>query len=58
MGTRILSMIKAPAPLITRTREEATYLYINVRKNVKVADLVRQLESLAEARITDTAFWR
>lgn len=56
MGTRTVSMIKAP--LIMRPREEATYRYINVRKNVKVADLVRQLESLTEERITDTAFWR
>lgn len=34
------------------------YLYINVRRYVNVADLVRQLESLADLRITATAFWR
>lgn len=35
---------------------ELTHLYIKDRKNVKVADLVRQLESFAEDRIIDTAF--
>lgn len=34
------------------------YLYINVRRYVNVADLVRQLESLADLRITATAFCR
>ena len=34
------------------------YLYIKVRRYVRVADLVLQLKSLAEERITDTAFWR
>jgi len=31
---------------------------MKVRRYVNVADLVRQLESLAAERITDTAFWR
>jgi hypothetical protein len=38
--------------------EKAHYLYIKVRKYVRVADRVRQLESLAEERITETALWR
>lgn len=39
-------------------RLQLPYLYIKVRRYVSVADLVRQLESLAEERITDTASWR
>jgi hypothetical protein len=31
---------------------------MKVRRYVNVADLVRQLESLAEERITSMAFWR
>lgn len=34
------------------------YLYIKVRRYVRVADLVLQLESSAEDRIMLTAFWR
>lgn len=37
--------------------KEVQYLYIKVRRNVNVADLVLQLESLAEERITDRASW-
>lgn len=38
-----------------KTLEANIYLYINVRNNVSVADLVRQLESFADDKITDTA---
>lgn len=38
--------------------QEVQYLYIKVRRNVNVADLVLQLESFAEERITDRASWR
>lgn len=38
--------------------KQVTHLNIKVRRYVRVADLVRQLESFAEERITETAFWR
>lgn len=44
--------------LAKQTLTRSSYLYMKVRRYVNVADLVRQLESLAAERITDTTFWR
>lgn len=45
-------------PMHKEPPEVVVYLYIKVRRYVRVADLVLQLESSAEDRITETAFWR
>lgn len=45
-------MIKVESP------PEITYLYIKLRRYVKVADLVLQLESFNKVKSTDTAFCR